>query len=303
MPTVGRKADGKHTQSVVFEKEAGWTAASSKTWVKDNDYYSDGLDESENQLRWRQYDPEADKFRYRTQVIKEKDGKVSIFLVLGFPKSSSSSKRFEQRVIPVELRAVDGAEGKTIIQGHAAVFDQYSDDLGGFREIIRKGAFSKTIQESDVAALWNHDSSLVLGRKSNDTLKLTEDETGLAIEFEPPDTQWGRDAVTLIRRKDVYQMSFAFSTVKDKWISENNITTRELLEVKLYDISPVTYPAYPQTDVNVRGMVVDPFTEESTEPYEPGQGSHSDEKANAETARMQNILRRKRLDLMDVENK
>ena len=90
MPDVGRKAEtGKeHTQSVVFEKEAGWTKASSRKWIKDHDYYDDGLDDTETQLRWRQYDPDDNEFDYRTQVI-EKD---SVSLILGIPKDQASDE-------------------------------------------------------------------------------------------------------------------------------------------------------------------------------------------------------------------
>lgn len=87
MPEVGRQAPNKqHTQSVVFEKDADWTEASSRKWCEDHDYYTDGFDETDTQYRWRQYDPDADKFNYRNQEI-EKD---SISLVLGIPKGKQN---------------------------------------------------------------------------------------------------------------------------------------------------------------------------------------------------------------------
>lgn len=160
----------------------------------------------------------------------------------------------EYRVFPLELRVSDD---KKKIRGYAAVFNQWSEDLGGFREKIRPGAFSKTIKEADVRALFNHDPNYVLGRNKAGTLRLTEDDKGLEIEVDPPETQWARDLLISIDRGDINQMSFGFSTVKDEWGGDKGEATRELVEVKLFDVSPVTYPAYPQTVVGVRSVEMD----------------------------------------------
>ena len=170
----------------------------------------------------------------------------------------------EIRTVPIELR-VEGDETKKIT-GHAAVFDKWSEDLGGFREKIRAGAFKKTIKEADVRALFNHDPNFVLGRNKAGTLSLEEDAKGLAISIEPPDTQWARDLTTSIERGDIDQMSFGFRTVKDLWTNpDGKDTERELLEVELYDVSPVTFPAYPQTDVGVRSIDVDELKKKDDE--------------------------------------
>lgn len=161
----------------------------------------------------------------------------------------------ETRTLPVELRVAE--DGKSpVITGYAAVFGQWSEDLGGFRETIAQGAFAKTIQESDVRALWNHDANYPLGRNKAGTLRLKEDKKGLAIEIDPPNTQWASDLLESIRRGDVDQMSFGFQTIRDKWDSDDkNAVKRELQEVRLFDVSPVTFPAYPQTTVAVRAHV------------------------------------------------
>ena len=163
----------------------------------------------------------------------------------------------ERRAFPLaELRVDSNAEGKPKIRGYAAVFDKWSDDLGGFREIIHPGAFSKAIKRSDVRALWNHDPNIVLGRTKSKTLTLTEDERGLAIEIIPPD--WAGSYLETIQRGDVDQMSFAFQVPKggDKWTSSGESTTREIFEAyPLFDVSPATYPAYPQTSVSVRSLL------------------------------------------------
>lgn len=155
--------------------------------------------------------------------------------------------------LDVESRA-DG-ETAPIIRGHAALFDTLSEDLGGFREVIKPGAFRKAIEEDDVRALVDHEPRLILGRKRSGTLRLSEDEKGLAVEIDPPDTQAGRDIVVSIRRGDVSQMSFAFSVRSggQSWDEDDeNGVVRVLSDVRLYDVSPVTFPAYPDTDVAVR---------------------------------------------------
>jgi HK97 family phage prohead protease len=156
-------------------------------------------------------------------------------------------------VLPAaELRVQDNdAGGKTLV-GYAAVFDQWSEDLGGFREIIRSGAFTKTLRDgADVRALFNHDPNFVLGRTTSGTLRLNEDVKGLRIEADLPDTQTVRDLIIApLERGDIDQMSFGFRTVKDTW--SNDFSERELHEVMLFDVSAVTFPAYPQTEVGVR---------------------------------------------------
>ncbi len=163
----------------------------------------------------------------------------------------------EMRTVPIELR-VEGGDSPKIV-GHAAVFGKWSEDLGGFREKIAPGAFSKTIGEGDIRALFNHDPNYVLGRNTSGTLTLEEDKKGLKVSIEPPDTQWARDLTTSIERGDINQMSFGFRTVKDQWTTpkDGNDVKRELLEVELFDVSPVTFPAYPQTDVGVRSIDID----------------------------------------------
>ena len=150
---------------------------------------------------------------------------------------------------------VDSDEGKPPkMHGHAAIFNSLSEDLGGFRERIAPGAFTKTLESSDIRALFNHDSNIVLGRNKSGTLRLSEDETGLAIEIDPPDTQAARDLIVSMGRGDINQMSFGFVTILDNWANVGNEWIRTLLEVDLFDVSPVTYPAYISTDIAVRSM-------------------------------------------------
>lgn len=151
-----------------------------------------------------------------------------------------------------EVRVEKRAEGGAMLVGYASVFDSESDAMAdwGFREVVRGGAFAKTIQESDVRALINHDSNLLLGRRKAGTLRLAEDDHGLRIEIDPPNTTYANDLLESMSRGDLDQMSFAFRTVKDRWTQEEGqLALRELLEVELYDVSPVTFPAYESTAI------------------------------------------------------
>jgi HK97 family phage prohead protease len=166
--------------------------------------------------------------------------------------------RTERRVLSVdavgqlELR---DASGVPRIAGYAAVFNTLSEDLGGFRELIQPGAFTRAVREDDVRALWNHDPNWVFGRNTSGTLTLREDNKGLAYEVNPPDAQWARDAMTSIRRGDVTGSSFGFTTITDRWVTQDGDNIRTLVEVSLFDVSPVTYPAYPAASVSARSWL------------------------------------------------
>lgn len=161
-----------------------------------------------------------------------------------------------------EIRLVDPAEGVAglpRIRGHAAVFNSLSEDLGGFREIVAPGAFSDVIRTDDVRALFNHDPNQILGRNKaqpEPTLLLEEDATGLRMDINTPDTSYARDLITSMKRGDVTQSSFQFSTLDDKWETRDGTMVRTLLKVRrLWDVSPVTFPAYPEADSGVRSSI------------------------------------------------
>ena len=160
-----------------------------------------------------------------------------------------------RNIVATELRTIDGGNGKRKIEGYAAVFNEMSEDIGGFQEKIADGAFASTIQNDDIRALWNHNADYPLGRNKAGTLTLEEDNKGLRFVIDPPDTQYSRDLIVSIDRGDVDQMSFGFRTIKDHWEMNGDKVVRTLIEVKLYDVSPVTYPAYPQTSAAVRSKL------------------------------------------------
>lgn len=162
----------------------------------------------------------------------------------------------ERRYIPATLAELreSGDDGPSI-EGYAALFNVLSEDLGGFREQIAPGAFSSAITTSDIRALFNHDPNYVLGRVAAGTLSVEEDGRGLKMQNTPPDTQWARDLLVSMRRGDVNQMSFGFIVEEDDWEKKDDIVYRTIKKVaQLFDVSPVTYPAYPDTTVAVRSM-------------------------------------------------
>jgi len=171
-----------------------------------------------------------------------------------FPETTGMQTRFWSLD---ELRVEMRADKPPMIIGHAALFNNRTVIAGMFYEEIQPGAFAKTIKEGDARCLWNHDMNFVMGRVKSGTLRLSEDDKGLLIENDPPQTTLINDMVLEpIRRKDVDQMSFSFDAVRTEWTDqENDLPIRRLLEVKLYDVAPVTFPAYPDTDVAVRSAL------------------------------------------------
>lgn len=154
-------------------------------------------------------------------------------------------------------------EGDNIkLRGYAAVFNQWTninDWWGGaYKERIQKGAFSKTISEMDVMSVWNHNTDIVLGSSKNGTLSLREDDYGLYIEIDPPNSPEGLSKIESVRRGDVKKMSFAFEIIKkeDEFDDKRKLKNRTLTELKLYEVSPVVFPAYPQTSIGARSLLI-----------------------------------------------
>lgn len=196
----------------------------------------------------------------------------------------------------VEVRA-DEPDGAPKIEGIAAVYNQPAviETLSGsFIEVIEPGFFEDALG-NDVRALWNHNTDMVLGRTRSGTLRLGDREMGLGVEIDPPDTQAGRDAVVSIRRGDVDQMSFAFSVKsgEDSWAEKDGKIVRTLKRgacKQLYDVSPVTFPAYPQTSVAVRSVLQD--HQLAAEASRDG-GAEQELQAEAEQAKAQARRRRR----------
>lgn len=154
-----------------------------------------------------------------------------------------------------ELRTEVTESSLPVIVGYAALFD-VTADLGWVTESIARGAFRNSLErKDDVRALFNHDPNFVLGRSKSGTLELTEDDKGLRVKILPPDTTLGRDIVKSIERGDISQMSFGFYIDSEvASYPENDKPHFTILQASLFDVSPVTFPAYEETEVDIKSL-------------------------------------------------
>lgn len=167
----------------------------------------------------------------------------------------------ERRSAPTEfeVRASKGDSKGVMVVGHAAMFGRMSQNLGGFVECIAECAFDRSLGDNpDVRALINHDPSMLLGRTRSGTLRVSKDDMGLHYEIDMPDRNDARDLLVSMDRGDISHSSFAFRVMPggDEWsLTEDDFPLRTLMAVSIHngDVSPVTYPAYEDTDSGVAG--------------------------------------------------
>lgn len=180
----------------------------------------------------------------------------------------------ERRSIPkpaTGLKIERRADEKPVLIGYAAVFYR-ADDSGtefemwpGAVERIMPGAFDSALSRADdVRALFNHDTDHVLGRTSAGTLRLSVDSVGLRYEIDLPDSQFARDLAESIERGDISGSSFSFRDLKRTWIDDAKtpLEIREVHDVELFDVGPVTFPAYDAASVTVAQRSRELATEE-----------------------------------------
>lgn len=174
-------------------------------------------------------------------------------------KSEQRAKR-EFRYLPAkELRVAKSEDGTRTLSGYAAVFNSLSADMGGWREQILPGAFSKCLASNgDIVCLRDHNPSMILGRTTSGTLRVRQDEIGLHFECDLPDTTQANDLVTSLERGDINGCSFGFYCHDDNWhTTDDGIEVRDVIEADVFDCSVVTYPAYPATSVALRSLFPD----------------------------------------------
>jgi len=186
---------------------------------------------------------------------------------------------FDDANISIEKRE-DGTESRKVV-GYAAVFDKWSRNFSSwFREKIDREAFKET-DMSDTVALFNHNSDKLLARAGG-TLKLSVDEIGLRYEFEAPNTTAGNDLLENIRRGDVRGSSFAFTVKEDEWTESESDQVEEDRIIRsigmLYDVGPVTFPAYPDTIVAGKKRSFEEHREEEKQDGDRADSRATDEK-------------------------
>ena len=153
----------------------------------------------------------------------------------------------------IELRAT----GAGHLIGYASVYNSPSQDLGGFIEIVRAGAFDRSLADpAAITAIADHDRRSLLGRVGAGTLTLASDTRGLHFDVSLPDTTVGRDLAVLVQRGDIGGASFGFMTPKggDRWDFSSQPARRELLDVRLHHIAITASPAYSETSVAKRAL-------------------------------------------------
>ena len=172
--------------------------------------------------------------------------------------------KFERRFTAdaLQIRAAEGDDGKTTIMGRAVVYNVWTrigPESWGWMERIAPGALADSLRDSGIYATFNHNFNQLLGRVSNDTLRMTDGPKGLDVEIDPNlDTDIGRQVLAFVKRRDVRGMSFAFSV--DKYEIEyakkkGDMDRITIAKAKLYELGPVTNPAYTQTSAKLRSEI------------------------------------------------
>lgn len=220
--------------------------------------------------------------RYKTNIWTKKDAKAHCKSREGTFEPAKEEKAAasgpERRFLPIgEMRVSEGDNGELIIEGRPIVYEKYAN-LWGFKEIIREGAATEALKKKNEYVLWNHSSSMPMAGRKNGTLEAKEDKEGVTIRADVCKTVWGREGYEAIEADLVDQMSFAFDVARngDHWFIEKidgvEFEVREILQLEvIYDYSPVTYPAYEDTEVIARNKTLAMRNKPS--PGAPEQGS------------------------------
>lgn len=152
-----------------------------------------------------------------------------------------------------------------ILEGYVVKWDSLSCKIGGMYEKVRKGAFSKSLKENDIKALYQHDETKVLASTTSKSLELIEDEVGLRYKVKLNNTTWAKDCYECA--EDLDGVSFGFYLRKYTDTPKGDFFIRELIDVDLFEISFVTYPAYESSEINKRNERNDYMHEKLIEQY------------------------------------
>lgn len=161
----------------------------------------------------------------------------------------------EIRNINLENINIESKEDECILKGYVNKYNTRSQDLGGFYEEIRQGAFEDSLSKNNILALYGHDYNKPLGR-INSNLQLRSDDTGLYFELRiNPNVSWAKDTYELVKDGVLQGMSFGFRCVEDDWTEENDgMFLRSINKLDLFEISVVSSPAYLDSSVSCRSF-------------------------------------------------
>jgi HK97 family phage prohead protease len=257
------KGDDSMTEQAYRYKKNKWTASEAKSHCKEHDGKFEAAKDSKSEdiicqgcnksLRYTDI-PESGMGYIECPYCKnliDQTGKV-------LNEKNYKSENMETRDISPdigELR-IEG-DDQPMLVGYATKYGNFYD-LGWFKERIKKGAFDDVL-DSDVRCLKNHNPDLILGRTTNETLRLNSNSVGLRFENDIPDTTTGRDIREEIRRGDITGCSFAFTVAEDDWkyFDDGRPSERTIVKIaQLFDVGPVVYPANPETSVVARDTTI-----------------------------------------------
>ena len=212
-------------------------------------------------------------------------------------ESNSETRPMERRTTTVgEVHIEKRTDGGQMLVGYGAVFYREGDAGSEYglapdlKERIAPTAFDRALSaKQDVRGLFNHDPNMLLGRSTAGTLRLTKDARGLRYEIDLPDTQVGKDVAASVARGDLSGSSFSFSVNGkggQRFEKGSEFDVRQITDVNLYDVGPVTFPAYESTSTGLRAAG----------------GQDAAEAHEAWLAERQQEQRNRRLRLLELDN-
>jgi len=160
----------------------------------------------------------------------------------------------EIRSVGTKVAVARAAGMPATLTGSPVVYNQWSSMIHDyFQERMLPGCFDRCLSDKpDIVACIDHDTTKLLGRTSNGTLRIVQTKTGLDIEVPTPDTSYARDLVTMVERADINGMSFVFDVITDKWYNEGGKRCRDIVEGRIHEVTFTGFPAYPQTSCQAR---------------------------------------------------